>query len=73
MFAIIFVVGNQEFSNQPGFTDFPNTPGTPILGEYAPSGPPPPLPYQSEQVRYLYYPINIYVNKRAGKTLWPQQ
>uniref|UniRef100_I3K027 Zinc finger MIZ-type containing 2 n=1 Tax=Oreochromis niloticus TaxID=8128 RepID=I3K027_ORENI len=41
--------GNQGFSNQPGFTDFPNTPGTPILGEYAPSGPPPPLPYQSEQ------------------------
>lgn len=53
MFAIIFVVGNQGFSNQPGFTDFPNTPGTPILGEYAPSGPPPPLPYQSEQVGYL--------------------
>uniref|UniRef100_A0A3B4GVT2 Zinc finger MIZ-type containing 2 n=1 Tax=Pundamilia nyererei TaxID=303518 RepID=A0A3B4GVT2_9CICH len=42
--------GNQGFSNQPGFTDFPNTPGTPILGEYAPSGPPPPLPYQSEQL-----------------------
>lgn len=53
MFAIIFVVGNQGFSNQPGFTDFPNTPGTPILGEYVPSGPPPPLPYQSEQVGYL--------------------
>lgn len=51
--CIIFVVGNQGFSNQPGFTDFPNTPGTPILGEYAPSGPPPPLPYQSEQVGYL--------------------
>uniref|UniRef100_A0A8C4DTX4 SP-RING-type domain-containing protein n=1 Tax=Dicentrarchus labrax TaxID=13489 RepID=A0A8C4DTX4_DICLA len=37
------------FSNQTGFTDFPNTPGTPTLGEYASSGPPPPLPYQSEQ------------------------
>ncbi|XP_063333838.1 zinc finger MIZ domain-containing protein 2 isoform X1 [Pelmatolapia mariae] len=44
--------GNQGFSNQPGFTDFPNTPGTPILGEYAPSGPPPPLPYQSEQTAH---------------------
>ncbi|KAI3362465.1 hypothetical protein L3Q82_012756 [Scortum barcoo] len=41
--------GSQGFSNQAGFTDFPNTPGTPTLGEYAPSGPPPPLPYQSEQ------------------------
>lgn len=43
--------GNQEFSSQTGFTDFPNTPGTPTLGEYAPSGPPPPLPYTTEQVR----------------------
>lgn len=41
--------GSQGFSSQAGFTDFPNTPGTPTLGEYAPSGPPPPIPYQSEQ------------------------
>ncbi|XP_078127133.1 zinc finger MIZ domain-containing protein 2 isoform X1 [Sander vitreus] len=39
--------GSQGFSSQAGFTDFPNTPGTPTLGEYASSGPP--LPYQSEQ------------------------
>uniref|UniRef100_A0A1A8F6R6 Zinc finger, MIZ-type containing 2 n=2 Tax=Nothobranchius korthausae TaxID=1143690 RepID=A0A1A8F6R6_9TELE len=37
------------FSSQSGFTDFPNTPGTPTLGEYTPSGPPPPVSYQSEQ------------------------
>nr|XP_046231777.1 zinc finger MIZ domain-containing protein 2 isoform X3 [Scatophagus argus] len=42
--------GSQGFSSQTGFTDFPNTPGTPTLGEYASSGPPPPLPYQSEQL-----------------------
>lgn len=43
--------GSQGFSGgQAGFTDFPNTPGTPTLGEYASSGPPPPpLPYQSDQ------------------------
>ncbi|XP_026210026.1 zinc finger MIZ domain-containing protein 2 isoform X4 [Anabas testudineus] len=39
--------GNQEFSSQTGYTDFPNTPGTPTLAEYA--GPPPPLPYQADQ------------------------
>uniref|UniRef100_A0A3Q1I7M2 SP-RING-type domain-containing protein n=1 Tax=Anabas testudineus TaxID=64144 RepID=A0A3Q1I7M2_ANATE len=32
---------------QTGYTDFPNTPGTPTLAEYA--GPPPPLPYQADQ------------------------
>uniref|UniRef100_A0A4W6EZV2 Zinc finger MIZ-type containing 2 n=1 Tax=Lates calcarifer TaxID=8187 RepID=A0A4W6EZV2_LATCA len=32
--------------------DFPNTPGTPTLGEYAP-GPPPPLPYQPDQVGHI--------------------
>uniref|UniRef100_A0A667WTU5 Zinc finger, MIZ-type containing 2 n=1 Tax=Myripristis murdjan TaxID=586833 RepID=A0A667WTU5_9TELE len=43
--------------NSPGrlwtVEDFPNTPGTPTLGEYASSGPPPPPsnPYQSDQVR----------------------
>ncbi|KAA8579208.1 hypothetical protein FQN60_000030, partial [Etheostoma spectabile] len=42
--------GSQGFSSQAGFTDFPNTPGTPTLGEYASSGPP--LPYQSEQCTY---------------------
>nr|XP_019937962.1 PREDICTED: zinc finger MIZ domain-containing protein 2 isoform X1 [Paralichthys olivaceus] len=43
--------GSQGFSSQTGFTDFPNTPGTPTLGEYASaSGPPPLLPYQSDQV-----------------------
>ncbi|XP_035485874.1 zinc finger MIZ domain-containing protein 2-like isoform X1 [Scophthalmus maximus] len=42
--------GSQGFSSQTGFTDFPSTPGTPTLGEYASaSGPPPPLPYQSDQ------------------------
>ncbi|XP_065821371.1 zinc finger MIZ domain-containing protein 2 isoform X1 [Labrus bergylta] len=46
--------GSQGFSSQSGFTDFPNTPGTPTLGEYASSGPPhpPPLPYQSEQTSH---------------------
>ncbi|KAK1883892.1 Zinc finger MIZ domain containing protein 2, partial [Dissostichus eleginoides] len=39
--------GSQGFSGQGGFSDFPNTPGTPTLGEYSSSGPP--LPYQSEQ------------------------
>uniref|UniRef100_A0A672P3G7 Zinc finger MIZ-type containing 2 n=1 Tax=Sinocyclocheilus grahami TaxID=75366 RepID=A0A672P3G7_SINGR len=34
------------YSNQPGFSDFPNAPGTPTLGEFA-SGPPP-LSYQSD-------------------------
>uniref|UniRef100_A0A3B4Y2U5 Zinc finger MIZ-type containing 2 n=1 Tax=Seriola lalandi dorsalis TaxID=1841481 RepID=A0A3B4Y2U5_SERLL len=43
---------SQGFSSQTGFTDFPNTPGTPTLGEYA-SGPPPPLPYQSDQIHVL--------------------
>ncbi|XP_056874941.1 zinc finger MIZ domain-containing protein 2 isoform X1 [Takifugu flavidus] len=41
--------GSQGFSNQTGFTEFPHTPGTPTLGEYSTPGPPPPLPYQSEQ------------------------
>ncbi|XP_072310349.1 zinc finger MIZ domain-containing protein 2 isoform X1 [Eucyclogobius newberryi] len=36
------------FTNQFGFTDFPNTPGTPTLGEYSSSGPPSSLSYQSE-------------------------
>ncbi|XP_075885825.1 zinc finger MIZ domain-containing protein 2-like isoform X2 [Nelusetta ayraudi] len=49
--------GSQGFSSQ-GFNDFPNTPGTPTLGEYATSAQPPPpqqqpqpppLPYPSEQ------------------------
>ncbi|MED6288755.1 Zinc finger MIZ domain-containing protein 2, partial [Ilyodon furcidens] len=44
--------GSQGFSGQTGFPDFPNTPGTPTLGEYTSSGPPPPLPYQSEQVAH---------------------
>lgn len=44
------LVGSQGFSNQTGFTEFPHTPGTPTLGEYSTPGPPPPLPYQSEQV-----------------------
>ncbi|XP_068429913.1 zinc finger MIZ domain-containing protein 2 isoform X4 [Clinocottus analis] len=39
--------GSQGFSSQSSFTDFPNTPGTPTLGEYSSSGPP--LPYQPEQ------------------------
>ncbi|XP_053267225.1 zinc finger MIZ domain-containing protein 2 isoform X4 [Pleuronectes platessa] len=44
--------GSQGFSSQTGFTDFPNTPGTPTLGEYASaSGPPPLLPYQSDQTK----------------------
>uniref|UniRef100_A0A8B9KV86 Zinc finger, MIZ-type containing 2 n=1 Tax=Astyanax mexicanus TaxID=7994 RepID=A0A8B9KV86_ASTMX len=34
------------YSNQPGFSEFPNAPGTPTLGEFA-SGPPP-LSYQSD-------------------------
>ncbi|KAJ8379264.1 hypothetical protein SKAU_G00000420 [Synaphobranchus kaupii] len=34
------------YSNQPGFSDFPNTPGTPTLGEFS-SGPPP-LSYQAD-------------------------
>ncbi|CAG05354.1 unnamed protein product, partial [Tetraodon nigroviridis] len=41
--------GSQGFSSQAGFTEFPHTPGTPTLGEYSTPGPPPPLPYQSEQ------------------------
>uniref|UniRef100_A0A3B3UQK0 Zinc finger MIZ-type containing 2 n=1 Tax=Poecilia latipinna TaxID=48699 RepID=A0A3B3UQK0_9TELE len=45
--------GSQGFSGQTGFTDFPNTPGTPTLGEYTSSGPQPPLPYPSEQVRHI--------------------
>ncbi|XP_035996483.1 zinc finger MIZ domain-containing protein 2 isoform X1 [Fundulus heteroclitus] len=44
--------GSQGFSGQTGFTDFPNTPGTPTLGEYTSSGPPGPLPYQSEQAAH---------------------
>lgn len=47
---IFCLVGSQGFSNQTGFTEFPHTPGTPTLGEYSTPGPPPPLPYQSEQV-----------------------
>ncbi|XP_033978924.1 zinc finger MIZ domain-containing protein 2 isoform X3 [Trematomus bernacchii] len=42
--------GSQGFSGQGGFSDFPNTPGTPTLGEYSSSGPP--LPYQSEQTSH---------------------
>uniref|UniRef100_A0A8C2BLV4 Zinc finger, MIZ-type containing 2 n=2 Tax=Cyprinus carpio TaxID=7962 RepID=A0A8C2BLV4_CYPCA len=38
--------GGSGYSNQPGFSDFPNAPGTPTLGEFA-SGPPP-LSYQSD-------------------------
>ncbi|XP_018606465.2 zinc finger MIZ domain-containing protein 2 [Scleropages formosus] len=34
------------YSNQPGFSDFPNAPGTPTLGEFS-SGPPP-LSYQAD-------------------------
>ncbi|XP_036382635.1 zinc finger MIZ domain-containing protein 2-like [Megalops cyprinoides] len=34
------------YSSQPGFSDFPNTPGTPTLGEFS-SGPPP-LSYQAD-------------------------
>ncbi|GAA6107717.1 zinc finger MIZ domain-containing protein 2 isoform X2 [Tachysurus ichikawai] len=34
------------YSSQPGFSDFPNAPGTPTLGEFS-SGPPP-LSYQSD-------------------------
>lgn len=48
------LIGSQGFSSQTAFTDFPNTPGTPTLGEYASSGPPPPLSYQPEQVRHLF-------------------
>uniref|UniRef100_A0A8C5EZJ1 Zinc finger MIZ domain-containing protein 2-like n=1 Tax=Gouania willdenowi TaxID=441366 RepID=A0A8C5EZJ1_GOUWI len=40
--------GVQGFSAQAAFTDFPNTPGTPTLGEFAPPGPTQ-HPYQSEQ------------------------
>uniref|UniRef100_H3D7R3 Zinc finger MIZ-type containing 2 n=1 Tax=Tetraodon nigroviridis TaxID=99883 RepID=H3D7R3_TETNG len=46
--------GSQGFSSQAGFTEFPHTPGTPTLGEYSTPGPPPPLPYQSEQVSALW-------------------
>ncbi|KAL0183261.1 hypothetical protein M9458_022636, partial [Cirrhinus mrigala] len=38
--------GGSGYSSQPGFSDFPNAPGTPTLGEFA-SGPPP-LSYQSD-------------------------
>uniref|UniRef100_A0A671N6H7 Zinc finger MIZ domain-containing protein 2-like n=1 Tax=Sinocyclocheilus anshuiensis TaxID=1608454 RepID=A0A671N6H7_9TELE len=38
--------GGSGYSNQPGFSDFPNAPGTPTLGEFS-SGPPP-LSYQSD-------------------------
>uniref|UniRef100_A0A673KP45 SP-RING-type domain-containing protein n=1 Tax=Sinocyclocheilus rhinocerous TaxID=307959 RepID=A0A673KP45_9TELE len=38
--------GGSGYSNQPGFSDFPNAPGTPTLGEFT-SGPPP-LSYQSD-------------------------
>ncbi|KAM6902988.1 zinc finger MIZ domain-containing protein 2 [Xenentodon cancila] len=44
--------GSQGFPSQTGFADFPNTPGTPTLGEYASSGPPPPLPYQPDQTAH---------------------
>ncbi|XP_010772517.1 zinc finger MIZ domain-containing protein 2 [Notothenia coriiceps] len=43
--------GSQGFSGQGGFSDFPNTPGTPTLGEYSSSSGPP-LPYQSEQTSH---------------------
>ncbi|XP_054612532.1 zinc finger MIZ domain-containing protein 2-like isoform X3 [Dunckerocampus dactyliophorus] len=39
--------GSRGFASQSGFTEFPNTPGTPTLGEYPPSGPP--LAYQPDQ------------------------
>ncbi|XP_019711990.1 zinc finger MIZ domain-containing protein 2 isoform X3 [Hippocampus comes] len=41
--------GSRGFASQSGFPEFPNTPGTPTLGEYPSSGPP--LSYQHEQCR----------------------
>lgn len=38
--------GGSGYSSQPGFSDFPNAPGTPTLGEFTPG--PPPLSYQSD-------------------------
>ncbi|XP_067114718.1 zinc finger MIZ domain-containing protein 2 isoform X1 [Osmerus mordax] len=41
--------GGPGYSNQPGFSDFPNTPGTPTLGEFS-SGLQPPISYQPDQM-----------------------
>lgn len=50
VFYFIFLspclLAGSGYSSQPGFSDFPNAPGTPTLGEFS-SGPPP-LSYQSD-------------------------
>ncbi|XP_061118231.1 zinc finger MIZ domain-containing protein 2 isoform X2 [Conger conger] len=54
------------YSNQPGFSDFPNAPGTPTLGEFS-SGPPP-LSYQADLPSGLLSP-----EKPVGHPMSAQQ
>lgn len=69
------LAGSQGFSGQTGFNDFPNTPGTPTLGEYAPSAQPqpqplpPPLAYPSEQVWLSPYSLRN-ITSSLGARLW---
>uniref|UniRef100_A0A3Q3D6F7 Zinc finger, MIZ-type containing 2 n=1 Tax=Hippocampus comes TaxID=109280 RepID=A0A3Q3D6F7_HIPCM len=57
--------GSRGFASQSGFPEFPNTPGTPTLGEYPSSGPP--LSYQHEQVSQTK---RSYV-RRTSSICWP--
>lgn len=69
------LAGSQGFSGQTGFNDFPNTPGTPTLGEYAPSAQPqpqpqpPPLAYPSEQVWLSPHSLRN-ITSSLGARLW---
>uniref|UniRef100_A0A8C2IRR3 Zinc finger, MIZ-type containing 2 n=1 Tax=Cyprinus carpio TaxID=7962 RepID=A0A8C2IRR3_CYPCA len=58
---------SQGYSNQPGFSDFPNAPGTPTLGEFA-SGPPP-LSYQSDLPSGLLTPEKPVGHPMSGQLL----
>uniref|UniRef100_A0A8C5ERB7 Zinc finger MIZ domain-containing protein 2-like n=1 Tax=Gouania willdenowi TaxID=441366 RepID=A0A8C5ERB7_GOUWI len=51
---------SQGFSAQAAFTDFPNTPGTPTLGEFAPPGPTQ-HPYQSELINATQQRSHVFV------------
>uniref|UniRef100_A0A8C1T6P9 Zinc finger, MIZ-type containing 2 n=1 Tax=Cyprinus carpio TaxID=7962 RepID=A0A8C1T6P9_CYPCA len=57
------------YSNQPGFSDFPNAPGTPTLGEFA-SGPPP-LSYQSDLPSGLLTPEKPVGHPMSGQVGFP--
>uniref|UniRef100_A0A8C9ZQN1 Zinc finger MIZ-type containing 2 n=1 Tax=Sander lucioperca TaxID=283035 RepID=A0A8C9ZQN1_SANLU len=56
---------SQGFSSQAGFTDFPNTPGTPTLGEYVSSGPP--LPYQFSCLSLCLFLVRRHQTSHSGR------